>query len=187
MLTSESCIETWKTNFKKENSDFSLNKSKKYPYQLGLSSLSLNVPVKVPIKKNSMLKIKLSLFDLNTRNYFGNSFDSIGIYLLRKSQKIGNVEFEGGDSPNFADGTKEEKMTLDFKNFTFYTHINTQEKEVIVILEFVFVNDQKEISGGWSFFYPFDMAKGGLDVGIWEDEDREVDEGLKTYCLFSKK
>jgi hypothetical protein len=183
MLSTESCIQTWKTNFIKENSDFSLKKSKKYSYQLGLSSLSLNVAVKTcgEIKKNTMLKIKLSMFDLNTRNYFGNSFDSMGIYLLQKSQKIATVEFEGVNSLTFADGSKEEKMTANFKNFTFYTHTPTQEKNVIVVVEFVFVNDQKEISVGWSFFYPFDMAKGGLDVGIWSDEDKEVDEGLKTY------
>lgn len=40
--------------------------------------------------------------------------------------------------------------------------------------------DSQDVSIGWTFFYPFNVGKGGLDVGVWTDEDKEVDEGLKT-------
>ena len=37
------------------------------------------------------------------------------------------------------------------------------------------------ISGGWTFFYPFDATKGGLDVNkIWKDQDFTIDEVPKT-------
>ena len=83
MLSTESCLDSWKRNLLQENAIFTSGKSKKYPYQLGLSSLSLNVMSRAAIEmsnkhSDSFLKIKISMFDLDLMAFFGNTFTSSG-------------------------------------------------------------------------------------------------------------
>jgi hypothetical protein len=132
--------ENLKNNSSKKLNNLQASLGAKYPYELGLSELNeipLPKPILTDLKENCnvYLQPRLSLFDLESCQFYGQTWsgnDHVLLNLREKKSSIGNLKLskgtlvvdlsvkeplEGNHSPNKLGGLSEkERLDVQFKN-----------------------------------------------------------------------
>ncbi|KAI8910264.1 hypothetical protein EDD86DRAFT_204939 [Gorgonomyces haynaldii] len=152
----------------------------KYPYQIVFSFVE---GVSTPnVSKQQQLEcyLLLSLFDLETNQFVGRTFETV--HPLWKQ----NLKKQDKEDEYQADlsGTR---LNMRLTNQCIYFHTSIKSPHLVCVIEIVFKTDKQSVSGGWTLLHLFNHQRGGLHLErTWEEEGEEqADTEPKIAPLFS--